>query len=273
MESFSENTSSLMGIRDLFRATFSLYRERFSVFVGIFLLVHAASTLLFAGGEAAGESLGGWVFILAFILSLFASLWGMLALIRAIAERSCRMEGAFSKAFPQILLAVPVVIFMGVLQIGGYFFFIVPGIIFFVWFFFALYALALDEFRGMSALFQSRQLVRGRWTAVFVRILALNAVGFLFIVAAVGGAFLISSLVGGVAGEALYAILSFAAAVLWAPVPVIFGFTLYEDLKKASRHVPFQDPSRREKIVTVSVAALGWVILVSFLALSLLGQE
>jgi hypothetical protein len=68
-------------------------------------------------------------------------------------------------------------LFAGVLIILGLLLIFIPGIIFSIWFYFALYFVILDGKRGWSALGASKLLVKGRWWATWWRLLA---PGFVF---------------------------------------------------------------------------------------------
>ncbi len=129
-----------------------------------------------------------------------------------------------------LLLAVPVVLL------------IVPGFLAFVWLAVAQYALVFDGYRTWLALFYGRELIRGRFIKVTVRIIVFLAVWSGYNSWA-GGAFLALSLLLGLLG-------AFAGA-LWAgvfiadllSVSVVFvttafffaaGLRLYEDLKASA---------------------------------------
>ncbi len=129
-----------------------------------------------------------------------------------------------------LLLAVPVVLL------------IVPGFLAFVWLAVAQYALVFDGYRTWLALFYGRELIRGRFIKVTVRIIVFLAVWSGYNSWA-GAAFLALSLLLGLLG-------AFAGA-LWAgvyiadllSVTVVFvttafffaaGLRLYEDLKASA---------------------------------------
>lgn len=75
--------------------------------------------------------------------------------------------------FSSVLVALTVV--------GGIILLIVPGIIFAIWFCFVPYIVATEGKHGIEAMHLSHQLVRGRWWAVFAR-LVFPAFIFAFIV-------------------------------------------------------------------------------------------
>ena len=62
-------------------------------------------------------------------------------------------------------------ILAGVITAIGSLLFIIPGIIFFVWFAFATYIVVLEDMKGKETLSKSKELTKGRWWATFGRIL------------------------------------------------------------------------------------------------------
>lgn len=125
-----------------------------------------------------------------------------------------------------LLLAVPVVLL------------IVPGFLAFVWLAVAQYALVFDGYRTWLALFYGRELIRGRFIKVTLRIIVFLAVWSGYNSWA-GGAFLALSLLLGLLGAfagALWAGVYIAdllsVSVLFATTAFFFaaGLRLYEDL-------------------------------------------
>lgn len=66
--------------------------------------------------------------------------------------------------------------------IAGFFFLLVPGIIIIGYLAFAQFTVMREGLRGFDALARSHQLVRGRWLALFWRLLALAGVTFLVMI-------------------------------------------------------------------------------------------
>jgi hypothetical protein len=129
-----------------------------------------------------------------------------------------------------LVLAVPTVIL------------IVPGFLAFVWLSVAQYALVFDGYRTWLALFYARELIRGRFLKVTLRIIVFLAVWSGFNSWA-GGAFLALSLLLSLAGAlagALWAgvfVADFlAVSVLFATTAFFFaaGLRLYQDLKASA---------------------------------------
>ncbi|MFA5211328.1 MAG: glycerophosphoryl diester phosphodiesterase membrane domain-containing protein [Patescibacteria group bacterium] len=118
---------------------------------------------------------------LAFALYLFlslsislASIWISLSLIKTIAKIYENQLPNFSESFNQtansILSSIWAYVLIFLAVFGGLILFIIPGIIFAIWFSFAIQAVVLDEKKGVESLKQSKKLVEKRWWQTFWRI-------------------------------------------------------------------------------------------------------
>lgn len=72
------------------------------------------------------------------------------------------------------------------LLVGGFLLFIIPGIIFIIWFLSGQYVLVSEDLRGFNALLRSKQLIQGNWWRIFwyffLIILIIVIINFLFLV-------------------------------------------------------------------------------------------
>lgn len=68
----------------------------------------------------------------------------------------------------------------GLIILGGFLIFLIPGLIFFVFFLFSHYILILENIKGTNALFISREIVRERFWGVTGRILFIAVIIFIF---------------------------------------------------------------------------------------------
>ena len=105
-----------------------------------------------------------------------------------------------------------VVFLKSIIILGGFLLFIIPGIIFSIWFSLAEYAFVFDDKKGMQALWRSKELVQGYWWPVFGRLLAL---------------FLLAVFVSCIHNVGF--LINF---VLVLPFGIIYGYVIYEDLKR-----------------------------------------
>ncbi|MFA5753927.1 MAG: hypothetical protein WC905_01015 [Patescibacteria group bacterium] len=109
---------------------------------------------------------------------------------------------------------------------------IIPGIIFSVFYSFAVYAMFFEDKRGMAAIKRSVQLVKKYWWAVFGRVCLLCLIAWAFMV-------IISAPLSAVAEDSLFFSIWNAIVqvinILVGPIALIFSFQMYRDLVKIKK--------------------------------------
>ncbi len=148
-----------------------------------------------------------------------------------------RRSGQLAKAFAWV------VVLQWLATLIGFILLVVPGLLAYVWLYFAQYALICDERRGWEALLHSRQLLRGLFLKVAVRIVVFFAVSSGFNSWAGGVFFAVSLVLGGVGlvtgllWAAVLVVDLLAVSVLYATMVFVLaaGLRLYEDLALAQR--------------------------------------
>lgn len=181
----------LISAGDLIKKSFALYKQNGKLFLKYVLLSYVPGVILavaglFLGGAAgvlffaekkgsAGIALA--VLIILVIAAILASIWIFLAFIRVIATRYLnKPEGKIGeelkKSTPLILPYIGASILFGLIIFGGTILFIIPGIIFAIWFSFYFYEIALDNKGVMDSLKGSKKLVSGRWWGILWRLVA-----------------------------------------------------------------------------------------------------
>lgn len=142
-------------------------------------------------------------------------------------------------------------IIAALVTMGGYILFIVPGIIFSVWFVFAQLISLFENERGMNAVLKSREYVRNRWWPVFLRLL------FIFAFFMAISLFL----------EVLKSpIISNIVLFLLAPLNVVYSYLLYKYVKEVKGEFIFT-PSPTKKNIYIAIAIFGVLILIVIIAL------
>ena len=167
-----------------------IYKKRFKTLVGIMLIPFVAivvmGAVLFASFILEIPSIS--LYVLAFIAFLglaVVGFWGQIALLFSVMDEggSLGIKSAYRLSWPYLLSFFWISLLVGCVIVGGYLLFIIPGIIFSVWFSFALYAARADGVRGMDALMRSKEYVRGQWGKVFLSVLLLMLFAFVFSIA------------------------------------------------------------------------------------------
>lgn len=225
---------SLLGLGELLKQTFQIYKSRIGVFLGIAVISFLASLLfipfflllLFFGLSFVvfykSLSIVLLLFIILIIIVLgvavfIANLWASIALLYAVKERDQKIgiKESFAKAWHKILSYWWISILVGLITMLGFLLLIIPGIIFSIWFSLAAYVLVSEDLKGMKALSRSKQLIKGYWWKIFWRFLVLGFVVFLFV--------FITGFIPFIR-NIIY--------ILTMPFSVIFSFLIYENLKQ-----------------------------------------
>lgn len=252
----------LTDIGDLFNESWQLFQRRFATLIGLYLLTMAAFMLplgvTFGLAVLSGMAKGGGAFALTVVVGLVAGLYlgfrCLAAFLHAVIDDQLGFADALEKGSEIILPLIWVGTLSGFIIAGGFFLFIIPGVIFMVWFFFAQFILVKEDVHGMNALLKSREYVSGEWFNVALRLLLIWA---------------LSTLVGAIplAGPVL--------CIAFFPYVMIFHYLIYRDLREIKGDVPFAC-GMSDKLKWPGVALAGFVIvplaLVSIVGFSLFGS-
>lgn len=235
----NQQNSSLMPLNDLLGKSFEVYKERVLVLAGlmainfitilIIILVSLAVIFLTGINGAINQNLsfliplivlGGILIIAAVITAVVVGLWIQVSMICAVKEK-IGVKESLMMGKSKIWQFFWISFLRGLAVLAGLIFFIIPGIIFSIWFSMALYVLVAEGLKGTSAIKRSKQLVKGNGWDVFLRFLVAGLI--------IG---LISWVISWV--PVLGAIV---AALFISPFGLIFGYLLYEDLKRVKGNV------------------------------------
>ncbi len=190
----------LISITDIIKKSVELYRDNLKLFLKYIGLAFIPSSLLaiapimvpvFISSDLHVFGPLGVSFLIYAIIAIgltVINFWISLAFIRAIAnlyenkpQEGMQVDLNMSKA--AILPAIGAFIVAGLAVLGGFILFIIPGIIFTLWFAFVIYAIAIDKYKTMESLKVSKNLVVGRWWEVFVRLIVPGIVFGILIIA------------------------------------------------------------------------------------------
>jgi len=262
----SQNLSkNLKPISKLLKESFEIYRLKIKTLLGIVALPVGFSFFLwilkyFLSSTSIKYSF--WFSLLEFISSLGTfSLW-LLAIPSLIysLEKNIGIKDSFKRGFKILLPYFWVWFLFNVIVAGAFLIFIIPGILFFIWFSLAIFVLLFEEKRGLNALFKSKHLIKRNFWKVFTRflILFLIIVGVAFSLAFISVHF---SPKNRQIADPLNQILSYFLQILLLPFILIYGFLIYNDLKEIKAEVPYKEPSKSKKIIYSLPGVLGTLIL------------
>jgi hypothetical protein len=233
----NESAGRLPGFGYFFKETFSVYKNNFWTFLLISaapLIVSFLFSIFFLKHQSADPlsipSLQDFFpFIPISLIVMIISLWSSLSLLHAIKERGTGISigRAFTKGWSSLGSGIWVS-FLTLIIVGvGFVLFIIPGIIFSIWFLLALYVLVDENKKGMAALKRSKELISGYLVAYWGRtfLFALIFSGILLLVSFITKFF-----------SLFFPALSYVATIvniIVAPLFGIFSFLVYEKIKKA----------------------------------------
>uniref|UniRef100_A0A831XM04 Zinc finger/thioredoxin putative domain-containing protein n=1 Tax=Geobacter metallireducens TaxID=28232 RepID=A0A831XM04_GEOME len=244
----------LRGIGELLGNAWTVFQSRFATLFIIYLLFLLAAAAAPVAAGALGFTLAslapsakGAVTALSAIIGAAVGIlgfsWGWGACVAASLDETLDTRAAFAVSREKLLPFALVSFLVSFIITGGYLLFVIPGIIFSVWFFFANFVIFDDDTRGMSALLKSRAYTAGRWFDVFLRLVVIWAC--LAVVGAIPVAGLLLTLVA-------------------IPYVMVYQALLFKDLKEAAGEViypcGFGDGAR-----WVGLAALGYVAIPALL--------
>jgi len=177
----------LIPAKQIIVQSFSLYKNNWKKFIS-YLGLFFATTLIFSlfsvwlvqfdNSEKIIFNTGFFIFcFIALAVSVFST-WISITFTRLIAKLSnneiadADVKQNLSATVRLIIPVFILSIIVGLIIFGGLLLFIIPGIIFGVWYAFAMYEIVLNDKKIKESLHNSKLLVKGRWWSVVWRLLA-----------------------------------------------------------------------------------------------------
>lgn len=201
------------------------------------------------------SSLGGLgivlgVFMIAAVIISFAFQAATLLIVSGYKEKphaGNMLKRGFSFVLPLFLASIV----MGFIVTGGYFLFIIPGILFYVALYFVMYEIVLNKRGVLSACRRSIGIVFANFWGLLGRVLLLTLIVF--------GISFIPGMVIGASGsdtlQALWSIFSSVISVLVSWYSISYGVTLYNQAEKAA-----PDNKTGKLLWPVLTAIVGWIL-------------
>jgi hypothetical protein len=253
----------LPGIGTLFDRSWEIFKRRigtlivlyllsavfFVVPVGIFIGIGYLFSLFFSSDKIAIALMvsGG---IVGMVAGMIAASWGYAAFIFAVADEVLGIGDSLEKGGQKIGAFIWLLSIIGYIVMGGFLLFLIPGVMFAVWFTFAQFILAGEEEKGMNALLKSKEYVRGYFWDILLR---------LFIIWLVSGVIGIVPIIGPI------------LSILFMPFMMIFIYLIYEDLRSIKGDVAYPS-STGEKFKWIGIGTLGYVV-VPLIVIAIMGAS
>ncbi|MBD3282459.1 MAG: hypothetical protein GF387_02510 [Candidatus Portnoybacteria bacterium] len=250
-----KSLAKLPSAGELLKEAFKIYKRRFlTLFAISFLALIIPIILTFIGTIHIEGTVGAIAFLLlALIVSLFI-LWSILGLIYAIKEESLNIGKAYKNTLSKIHSALWVSILSFLITFFGYILFLIPGLIFSIWFSFGLFILISENTKGLKALLKSKKYIKGYWWAVFGRqifislILMIVAIPIMFILQIAGSSQSLTGVVEGV------------LVLFYFPLLFTYNFLVYKKIKEIKGQLP---EIKKGKPLFIIFAILGLIALMS----------
>ena len=260
----AQQAEKFAGAFEILKKSFSLYRERFlTLFIIMLIPVAVPLAFKFFPLEALISKsffFGFFSIGLAIIASILANSIATPAVLFAIKDKIGAKE-ALKKGLKKIISFWWISFLLTLIVAGGYGLFIVPGILFSVWFSLAIYVLIFEDIGGMEALFRSRQLVSGYFGRTLWRFLILGGFIFLFnfLIGLLG--LLIIKTAGAKSAADFINNIKLLLPVFTVPISLIYGATLFDNLRNIKANVAFQKSGAGRKIKFIVAGVIGIVII------------
>ena len=244
-------SGSLSEINDLLARSWELFKERIWVLLPLQLLSIAfliACTAAIVGiGALFVLLLPAYktpilvtFLIIGFTIGMTIMFWPLTSLVFAVADRSLGIREALAAGWKKLWAFLWLFSLLGYIVAGGYLLFIVPGVIFTIWFIFSQYILVTENIGGMDALLKSKAYVKDRWFDILIRFLVIWAIA---------------------TGVGLVPLLGIIFSFLIAPFSMIYSYLIFEDLKALNPEPLDYPKTTKEKLTWIGIASLGYIVL------------
>ncbi len=237
------NDVKLVGIGELFSRAWAIFRQRWLTLLGIVLLGVVFMALSIGLPSAAGfmlnmPAIGAFVSL---ILGFIATFSYTAAFMLAITDEELGILAAYRESFGRILSFAWLSSVLGFVLIGGFMLFIIPGIIFSVWFCLSVFILLVEDERGMNAMLKSKAYVKGHGWALFLRLFLLFFLIPLILNLAVSfmGGF-IGELIGSSLITAVVTVILAIPSLLFPVFAMIALYLVYDDLRAIGKDIVFE---------------------------------
>ncbi|MFA7395252.1 MAG: hypothetical protein WCZ69_02420 [Candidatus Paceibacterota bacterium] len=255
-----EGPKLLMGVRALLGKTWSVYKNKLWLAIGILVAPVVLMTLASYVGQTDLSPVASIISLVAALIMFWAQ--GALVLLFLNRESDLSVKSAYKNAWPKYWSLLWISILATFITLGGFGLFVIPGLIFTVWFMFSMIVLMAEGERGIKALVKSREYVRNNFWLVVGRYLVIMILVLLAYI-------ILGIITAGLTDSNIWSVILANLLMLFViPALVIYQVLLYEDLKAAKGVVEVKEQAKTTYLL---IGAAGWafVIILALLATSL----
>lgn len=256
-----EGPKLLMGVRALLGKTWSVYKNKLWLAIGILVAPVVLMTLASYVGQTDLSPVASIISLVAALIMFWAQ--GALVLLFLNRESDLSVKSAYKNAWPKYWSLLWISILATFITLGGFGLFVIPGLIFTVWFMFSMIVLMAEGERGIKALVKSREYVRNNFWLVVGRYLVIMILVLLAYI-------ILGIITAGLTDSNIWSVILANLLMLFViPALVIYQVLLYEDLKAAKGVVEVKEQAKTTYLL---IGAAGWVfiIIIALLATSLM---
>ena len=251
----------LGGSWQLLKDAWSLYRSKFKTLIGIMIVPVVISIILnelsIISISSPALSQASWlppIKIIIWLILLYFNAISISALLFSV-KNDIGTKEAYARSFKSAFSYILVVILGTLVITGGFVLFVIPGVVFSLWFSLSVYSFVFEERKGLEALYRSKQLVEGNfwkiaWRFIFISIIA--------IIIAIPLAILEKVLNGS------HRFVDSVGQLFLIPLVVFFGAVLFQNLVRLKQDSPFQEPGKVGKFVYYFSAFIATPLVLGF---------
>ena len=259
----TQSQNYLPGVKQLFGQAWQIYKDRWKtlVFISIIPLIFLIITLPFIIFSpfltlALGKSFALISIIVIGVsacLILLLYMWSPVAQLYAIKDRNEKIgfKTSYGRSRNRVFLYIVLAILLMIINVFGFILFVIPGIIFAVWFSLAPYVFVAENTGPIEALKRSKQYVNGKFFEVLFRSMGIGLIGGL--IAIILALIPIVNLFSG-----------FLIPLIVVVIMTIYWFILYENLKALSGKTISNPISKTFVILVTTLLVIGVICAVIF---------
>lgn len=245
----------LPSVYELMSQSLIIYRTRFRTLTAIAVIPLLVFIPSLSISNASLNKLGNLGLAALLVVAFFILGWSYTALLFAVSDPQSAVgfkvayRRGLSKAIPYWWISF----LIGLIGFGGLVLFVLPGVLFFIWFALAAYILVSENLRGMNALLKSKEYVKGYWFPVFWRLL----VFFIFF----SIPYIPQAVFERLGYDLVSNILLYIYFPIVTPIAAIYGFLIYKNLRSIKGEFSFT-PRVGQKIKYIITGLVGILLLI-----------
>ena len=232
----AQMVAKMPGFGTLFSSAMELYQNHFMLLASIFLVPTVINFVIsFFMPRGTTFSFGPLEIVL-LIVTVVISIIGQIALFSAISDPAkftfgSALNAGVKRFLPYLWLAIV----SAVISVGMFGLFVIPGILFSIWFSMSMFTFIVEDERGMNSLLKSIHYTWGHWWGILGRLLLVGIIVALIyiVIMFVGGLIAWGAFASGSAmGSVVIGIVAIIVSLFVTPFTYIFMFKMYEGLKQ-----------------------------------------